>query len=85
MSTPETKLEKIMRQQAEASARYYAKKLSKQAIQSGNLSDAEMEKIKERRNYYKQRYQENKDLYKQRVKDYRAAKRAQVQAQSPTN
>lgn len=83
MSSPEEKLQKIRTQQAEASRRYYAKKLSKQAIEAGQLSEAELAKINQRRAYYRERYQENREEYKQRVKDYRAAKLAQ--ARPPTN
>lgn len=83
MSTPtETKLEKMMRQQAEASKRYYQKKLSKQVIESGQLSEAEMEKIAQRRITCRARYQANKEVYKQRVKAYREAKKAQAQEQA---
>lgn len=83
MSTPtESRLEKMMRQQAEASRRYYAKKLSKQAIQAGQLSEDQLAKIAQRRTYYRERYQANKEEYKQRVKDYRASQRAQAQAQA---
>lgn len=86
MSAPtETKLEKMMRQQAEASRRYYAKKLSKQAIEAGQLNEEEMSKIAQRRTYYRERYQANKEEYKQRVKAYREAKRAQPQPLPLTN
>lgn len=79
MSTTDTdKYQKYLARQRQAAKKYYDSKMKPSDTMTESQKLMLEDKLKARRDHYKNKYAENKEYYKQKVAEYRLRKKAEL-------